>query len=175
VLVSIGSSESLPRSGTMSGGRLYARPILVHRTSEIGSGFYPTPTANDYGSSQNGSNASRPSGGTPSLSTIVREGMYPTPLCSDAKSGPTKERKNGPQLRDVIQRFDPTTPPQDCTTTRPADDGANGSPATRMLNPAFVERLMGFPAGWSSVGEWSACDDLPLLATRPSPSKPPPP
>lgn len=46
------------------------------------------PTASDYGSSQNGINGhggehERPSAGTPSLSTIVRKGMWPTPLTSD--------------------------------------------------------------------------------------------
>jgi hypothetical protein len=66
---------------------------------------FPTPSATEYGSSQNGINGKggefeRPSAGTPSLSTAARKGALP--------------------------------------------GGAKG-----VLNPGFVEALMGWPLGWS--------------------------
>lgn len=68
-------------------------------------GDFPTPSATEYGSSQNGINGKggafeRPSAGTPSLSTAARKGALP--------------------------------------------GGAKG-----VLNPFFVEALMGWPLGWS--------------------------
>ncbi|MGL4258015.1 MAG: DNA-methyltransferase [Microbacterium sp.] len=74
---------------------------------------YPTPSATEYGSSQNGINGKggefeRPSAGTPSLSTAARSGALP---------------------------------------------GGKG-----VLNPVFVELLMGWPEGWTSTqrpaGAW---------------------
>jgi len=76
-------------------------------------GDYPTPSATEYGSSQNGINGKggafeRPSAGTPSLSTAARNGALP---------------------------------------------GGKG-----VLNPVFVELLMGWPEGWTSTqrpaGAW---------------------
>ena len=73
---------------------------------------YPTPSATEYGSSQNGINGKggefeRPSAGTPSLSTAARTGALP---------------------------------------------GGKG-----VLNPIFVEALMGWPLGWTGqarAGAW---------------------
>jgi hypothetical protein len=42
-------------------------------------------------------------------------------------------------------------------------DGEPTSKTTRVLNPQFVEALMGWPIGWSACGSW---------ATESSPSKP---
>lgn len=40
--------------------------------------LYPTPKATVYGSSQNGSNSSRPSAGTLSLDTMAARGLFPS-------------------------------------------------------------------------------------------------
>lgn len=82
---------------------------------------FPTPSATEYGSSQNGINGKggefeRPSAGTPSLSTQARKGALP--------------------------------------------GGARG-----VLNPFFVEALMGWPLGWS---------DPEVPAGRSVPFPPPP-
>lgn len=60
-----------------------ACPMSVLLMSDRGSGSWPTPTKSDYGSSQNGAARSKPSGGTPSISTRVRG--WPTPVKIDAK------------------------------------------------------------------------------------------
>lgn len=89
-------SETLPPSGSMRSGRLYPRQKSGHRMGEIGSGSWPTPTAVDYGSSQNGSNSSRPLAGTPSMQTIVRRGMglWATPVAAEATHNASEGRNN---------------------------------------------------------------------------------
>lgn len=77
---------------------------------------YPTPSATEYGSSQNGINGKggefeRPSAGTPSLSTAARQGALP---------------------------------------------GGKG-----VLNPIFVEALMGWPLGWTGHGRAGAWPGFP--------------
>ena len=95
-------------------------PVWLERYRNAPSDF-PTPSATEYGSSQNGINGKggafeRPSAGTPSLSTAARKGALP--------------------------------------------GGAKG-----VLNPFFVEALMGWPLGWS---------DPEVPAGRSVPFPPPP-
>lgn len=83
-------------------------------------GSLPTPTATDYGSSQNGVNSNRPSAGTPSLTTMARTGMWPTPLlptptASDADASgsrnlPGSKAHSGLSLTDAVTRGDSATP-----------------------------------------------------------------
>ena len=60
----------------MSGRRTFAKG------SSWSHGEYPTLSAAEYGSSQNGSNSDRPSAGTPSLHTWAKE-QWPTVTASD--------------------------------------------------------------------------------------------
>ena len=114
------------------------RVTSAHRIADCEFGFWPTPTREDYGSSQNGSNAWRPSGGTPSISTRVREDTW-WPI------------RTGRQVPD---------PPT----------GPHGLLATLVVNPVFIERLLGAPEHWTALDDDS---DLPLLAMLYAPSKPP--
>ena len=86
------SSLTWPKRGSMQSGvctrRTKRRWLLLTSASASFSSdtdaAYPTPVAaSDYGSSQNGSNRDRPSGGTPSLETMARKRMFPTPLSVD--------------------------------------------------------------------------------------------
>ena len=139
-------SKGLPRAGMMRSGIVYPLQPAAPRTAAIGSswsrGEYPTPTATEYGSAQNEGVIphKRPSNGTPSLSTWTRG--WPTPLARDGRGPRTSERNNahpGTSLTDATCRSGrplPTT----CT---------HGGPCRPMLNPRFVEWLMGFPIGWT--------------------------
>jgi hypothetical protein len=78
---------------------------LAPLTDAIGSGLLPTPTAVEYGTSQNGINGKggsheRPSAGTPSLSTMARRGLIPTPTAGDATGNSTTPRWPTPTARD---------------------------------------------------------------------------
>lgn len=101
-------SEAWPRAGIMRFGTVYQLPPLVPRTSGIVSGCsLPTPAALDYGSSQNGINARRPSANRPSLETMARHGLWPTPLASDGQGGVRKpDGRRGADLRSAIVRPD---------------------------------------------------------------------
>ena len=90
--------------------------------------WFPTPTAQSYGSSQNGINGKgganeRPSAGTPSLMTLAASGSLP--------SLPAPET---------------------------ATDGSASSPSSLSLSPLFVEMLMGVPLGWSSTAPLASID-----------------
>jgi hypothetical protein len=90
---------------------------------------WPTPTAEPYGSSQNGINGiggthERPSANTPSLDRLARS--FPQPLPTETPGKPSSE---------TLQNSRPR------------------------LNPRFVGWLMSFPPGWTSCGptamQWS--------------------
>ncbi len=104
---SIESSVTLPKRGTMRSGRLYELPTLAPRTAASGSswsrGEYPTPRAEDYGSSQNGAASGhvRPTNGTPSLSMWARD-AWATPAASDGdRTSETYQRGNPTLLGDA--------------------------------------------------------------------------
>ena len=85
-------------------------------------GLYPTPTAQTYGSQRALTGAARPS-----LDTMARRGMLPTPVARDGqcrKSGPGAEKRN----------------------SLPLSERAGGR-----LHPRFVEWMMGFPDGWTEI------------------------
>lgn len=111
------------------------------------------PTKRDYGSSQNGSNASRPSAGTPSISTGVK--TWPTPTKTDAwdsarHTTTTGIMHPGTMSLDAVRDFyssEPTGHPAPIPTIR---DGTNGSSEPPVVNPEFVARLMGLPQDWLS-------------------------
>lgn len=75
----------------------------------------PTPTASNYGSSQNGSNADRPSGGTLSLAARAARGidLLPTPTASDLNPARLTYVRGNPTLSGAMCRLPtPTTNPQ---------------------------------------------------------------
>jgi hypothetical protein len=86
----------------------------------------PTPSASQYGTGQNGTRADGSTfkqAGKPSLWTMAKKGILPTPSARDFKSGKgRKENGHTPQLPEVMGG---------------------------MLNPDFVQSyMMGFPDGW---------------------------
>jgi hypothetical protein len=76
-------SETWPRSGTIRSGIAYRLPPLVPRTFVIESGLLPTPAATSYGTSNNGcpgdGREEYATKGSPSLETMARRGLLPTP------------------------------------------------------------------------------------------------
>ena len=112
--------------------------------------LWATPTAMDSHSS-----GGKPGSGNLTLTDMAvrSESAWPTPTASDAKRGAEQTDRGpsqGPTLSSVISRFSR----QDPATT----DGADSSRSSRVLNPRFVEMLMGWPLGWTdcerSVTGW---------------------
>ena len=169
------SSATWPRSGGLRNGTACQRQPSAPRTSAIVSSCsLPTPTASQYGSSQNGINGKgganeRPSAGTPSLYQMAARGMLPTPLARDHK-GATSENRNSPTMADLAKNGMLPTPvatdhKQSGTrgnwtkesgrnagttltdaTCRP---GGRASSEGLRLSPLFVEWMMGLPEGWT--------------------------
>lgn len=100
-----------------------------------GGELFPTPSANEYGSSQNGcprdGREQFAGKGKPSLSTMARRGLWPTPKGSP--SGPDfaradREGSGGDDLATAVAR------------------GESGP-----LSPGFVEWLMGFQRNYTEI------------------------
>jgi DNA (cytosine-5)-methyltransferase 1 len=94
----------------------------------------------------------------PPLAVAVK--MWPTPTSSDGSkgSGESVNRQGGPSLTSAVRWSTPTardwrsgrvSPDIFERNTRPLSEQVEyGSEEGSMLNPAWVELLMGFPAGW---------------------------
>ncbi len=88
-------SGTWPPSGTMRSGRCSERVVSAHRTGESACSYspvhkaeFPTPSATAYGSSGNGTGNNVESRGRPSLETMAKQGLWPTPT-DDSSSGTT--------------------------------------------------------------------------------------
>lgn len=122
VAASTSYSGTWPRSGMMRNGRALERVTWERRTADgdaSSSPGWPTPTSQD--ASASGSWAyrdTRPKSGR-TLTDAVRQ--WPTPTATDSKGSAGQ-------------------------AAHQAEEGREG--ATLYPHPAFVEWLMGFPAGW---------------------------
>ena len=118
-------SETWPRAGMTRSGTASRLPPSAPITAVTGCSSLPTPSATSYGSNQS------PSDGAavrPSLETMARHNMWPTPTARDWRSGTGQTREK-----------------------RLAAGHQAGLPEVLggKLNPTWVEWLMGFPLGWT--------------------------
>ena len=122
------SPQKLPKEGMIVDGQLYPLHSLELHTLEKGGSYYPTPTASEGGSNSSGKGKRKPT-----LSTMARKNLWPTPKAHDHKGAAraSEYRRHSPDL--------------------PAVAGGK-------LNPVWVEWLMNYPAGWTelsaSVMQW---------------------
>ena len=116
-------SGTFPRSGMMRSGTVYQLPNLARTITEIGSGYWPTPTVATIHASMEAhrkeADRLHPKGQN-TLGAEVASRMWPTPTAHNAKEGafPSEYNRNTPTL---------------------------SAQAGGKLNPAWVEWLMGFP------------------------------
>jgi len=119
-------SGTWPRWGLMQDGVSYRQQPLVPHTKEIESGSWPTPNSWDgkRGPRSAGHIAAKKAQIT--LVTAVARQMWPTPTAHNAKEGayPGEFTRNTPTL---------------------------SAQAGGMLNPTWVEWLMGWPLGWTDL------------------------
>jgi len=113
--------------------------------------MWPTPMASD---------GYKPSAGNRKSADLTHASrMWPTPAARDARGANSREHVevngSGRRHMDQLANF--------AVHSRPAReilrDGSDTSDLRRVLNPAFVEALMGWPTGWTSFDsaatEWS--------------------
>ena len=106
--------------------------------------LWPTPMASD---------GCKPSAGNRKSADLTHASrMWPTPAARDAKGANSREHVevNGTGRRhmDQLANFAVHSLPAR-TITR---DGSDTCDQRRVLNPAFVEALMGWPVGWTDFG-----------------------
>lgn len=150
-------------TGSMRSGRFYARPKLELPTIEPGSLFWPTAVVTDSFGARNatavrdGSKGGQ-GRGNPGTTLCDAIRMWPTPATRDYKGANGAEHlENGTGRKHLDQ---PPNFVAHCShhgrTT--STDGTGGS-TPAVLNPPFVETLMGLPIGWTgsepSATEWS--------------------
>jgi len=116
-------SKTWPASGLMRNGTAYQLVPLVRRTAGNESGLWPTPKA-----SAAGPDFAKTTRSKTGISLATAAAMYPTPTVQDASNngGPSQYERNSLPLNAV----------------------AGGA-----LNPTWVEWLMGFPLGWTDLGD----------------------
>ena len=121
---------------------------------------FPTPTSTPYGTRNNGH---RPDGspyrtaGAPSLDTMARRSMWPTPLATDGSHGGPNQAGGKGDLRlssAVARSMWPTPTVQDANNNGAPSQAERNTPplnavAGGPLNPTWVEWLMGWPLGWT--------------------------
>ena len=157
-------SVTWPRSGMTVDGRCYLLPTLERSTGASGSGsLLPTPCTVDTGSMFNRS-ASSGAALRPTLGAMARFDLWPTPTSSLVTNGgrvtQSKAREGGTLIEALSSRtnWSVATPTardwrsgkaSDAThakNSRPLSEQIGGS-----LSPDWVELLMGWPKGWTSL------------------------
>lgn len=164
-----------PSSGLIVAGTLYQLRKWEHRTCEsAGFSLLPTPTASEYGTGNNGTRDGKTkykNPGRPSLGFMAKHSLWPTPRASPNENRQTKPSpsqiagRRGMNLSTAVQRWPTPT----------ASEGAKGSPRRKygdgtmslsaqvhhsvpsggQLSPTWVEWLMGYPLGWTALGDWA--------------------
>lgn len=152
------SSIPLPSSGSMRNGVCTPRPTLEPRTAGNGSGLWGTPVARDDQKSPEAHMAmkARMDRNT-ATSLTVQAKMWPTPRASmnenrTTQDAPSHGKTHGRTLAGTASHHAPTT------TT----DGPSGM----VLNPRFVEALMGLPNGWLTPSISAATASCPSAPVR---------
>jgi hypothetical protein len=135
-------SWSSLRSGMIVAGRLYQPENLAPRTCGSGGSYLlPTPTASAAGT--NGKTWCEETqawiNGRPTLETMARKNLWPTPIASDASKG--IRTPDGAAAEIVRKRLNGVDLPT-------AVGGGS-------LSPMWVEWLMGYRLEWTALEDWA--------------------
>jgi len=120
------SFETWPRWGLMQDGVSYRQQPLVRHTKETESGLWPTPRSCSAMAATITPESAWAENRFPNLETVVGRRLWPTQTAHNAKEGayPAEFTRNTPTL---------------------------SAQAGGMLNPTWVEWLMGWPLGWTDL------------------------
>lgn len=166
------SYKDLPAWGMTVDGEWWELATLVRHIDASDSGYLPTPAANSYGTNHGGA-AGRTGKVGPSLETMARHDMWPTPTAGDSKSSGSRNTAQskahpGVSLTDAVRQdggrgrqwATPTARDWRSGKASAATMARNARPLSEQvgavtnggkLNPRFVEFLMGWPCGWTTL------------------------
>jgi hypothetical protein len=135
-----------------------------HICADGSSSSLPTPSAQAYGTSGNGDpgdgRGEYAHKGTPSLDTMARRGRWPTPTAGDSQGSgsrnpPGSKAHPGVSLTDAVRFGNSNTPRVPTPKARDYRPRPNSPDLEKvaggLLNPTWVEWLMGFPREWTDV------------------------
>jgi hypothetical protein len=153
-------SETWPSSGWMRDGECLEQTIAEPCTSVSESGLLPTPVAIDTGCRFNRS-ASAGAKLRPTLGAMAKYNLWPTPTVKGNYNRKGLSSKSGDGLATAVQKW-PTPTARDYRGVHRTERGrerrlesARGIPlneaAGGLLNPTWVEWLMGWPIGWTAL------------------------
>ncbi len=159
-----------PKAGMTQAGVFYRQPSWERRISEIGCGLLPSPKAIDrYGIETSPQNHAKYGSGM-TLTQAARRSMWPTPTVFDstgaqrspeaaarAQAGRAIPGRNGgapKNLREEVLKV-PSPAARDWRSGSGRQENGHSPqlPETvgGMLNPDWVEWLMGWPIGWTDL------------------------
>jgi hypothetical protein len=140
---SLKSSKTSMRAGMTRSGTAYPLQPLAPRTAEIASGLLPTPAASNYG--------------------MAKHALWPTPRASRNENRqlnltPSQiAGTHGRSLAAEVNRVEreqwatPTAHPRTHTPRKVHHGRQLANEVGGLLNPTWVEWLMGFPIGWTDL------------------------
>lgn len=121
--------KNWPASGMIVDGRLSQLPTWEQTIDEpAGSCLLPTPSASSYGTNQGGA-AGRTGKARPSLETMAKKNLWPTPTAQDAKNdgGPAQGDRNSPPLNLAVKMWS-TPVADDCVDREKGKWNSRGEP-----------------------------------------------
>jgi len=156
---------------TRSGNSYYRLLPSMRSTEEIEYSLLPTPTAQQYGTSQNGKRKDGTTfkqAGKPSLHTMARHNLWPTPTVQGNYNKKGLSKKSGDGLATAVKKMWPTPTTRDHkggyvggrirngkvswdTLDVAVQHTDNQEKVSGSLNPTWVEWLMGFPIEWTEL------------------------
>jgi hypothetical protein len=148
-------SETWPQWGLMRDGECWVLPTWERRTSETESGLWPTPTVTG---NYNRKGASKTSGD--GIATAVNRWPTPTTTCDRANhnSPSVLNRQHGINLAGAVMKWatpvarDYRSPGQSWLERTGSSQGDPlNTQVGGVLNPTWVEWLMGWPLGWTDL------------------------
>ena len=137
-LDSTASSATWKKMVTAQRGDYSQRLKSVRHTSGSESSYLPTPSATSYGNNQGGA-AGRTGKVRHSLESMARHNLWPTPRASEYKDcGPVGSKSHTHMDKRSYL----------CAKAKDPDQPSG------LLNPTWVEWLMGVPTGWTGLDSW---------------------
>ena len=123
---SVKFSATWPRAGTMRNGRVFVLPMLEHHTEGNESSSLLTPSAVSYGSNIGGG-MGRVGPIRPSLETMARKNLWPTPKAQNANS-PGIHGRGGLDLQTAVKMWPTPTMTDSKGRTYTYDQGDKTKP-----------------------------------------------
>ena len=172
-------SVTWPRSGMTAGGQCWELPTLKPPTSGTAFGLWPTPTSSLGTNGGLVTPAKAREGGT-LIEALSARTIWPTPDAHmgsggrTSKTPPTGKRASGTKqqitLNDAVKWGTPTARDWRSGKASQATHDKNSRPLSEqiggLLNPTWVEWLMGWPIGWTDL-RLSAMDKCPGVQPQP--------